>query len=152
MPQMLSGMKKHLIWAHPYAEDLLAEPKGLYNYMIPVLSECFVGAVSPCNCWPGKREECFKSYVSKKKEPLRLGAFRRLKLSKLLTNRLTIVLSDAKAIMENPAREKDIEVLFGVLPLCVLTDRLDVLTDMIENEEGISNSVKNEVTRYIEEV
>ena len=60
-------------------------------------------------------------------------------------------LSQSKCILENPAKDKDLELLFGVLPLCVLTGRLDVLKDVIEGESGISSSVKAEVARYIEE-
>lgn len=55
------------------------------------------------------------------------------------------------AFWRNPAKDKDLELLFGVLPLCVLTRRLDVLKDVIEGESGISSSVKAEVARYIEE-
>ena len=121
--------------------------------MLPILSECFVGAGAfpvaiPI---PGKRIDGFKSYSHKKKQPLRIAAFKRLGLSKLLTQQLEIVLTDAKAIMDNPARDKDMEVLFGMLPLCVLTGRADVLKDVIETESGVSNSVKDEVARYIEE-
>lgn len=68
-----------------------------------------------------------------------------------ILGQLTRVLSDAKCILENPAKDKDLELLFGVLPLCVLTGRLDVLKDVIEGESGISSSVKAEVARYIEE-
>lgn len=53
--------------------------------------------------------------------------------------------------MDNPAKDKDMEVLFGMLPLCVLTGRVDILKDVIETESGISNSVQAEVARYIEE-
>ena len=90
-------------------------------------------------------------YVSEEKQSLRISAFKRLGLSKLLLGQLTRVLSDAKCILENPAKDKDLELLFGVLPLCVLTGRLDVLKDVIEGEIGISSSVKAEVARYIEE-
>lgn len=93
-----------------------------------------------------------KAYVSEEKQSLRISAFKRLGLSKLLLGQLTRVLSDAKCILENPAKDKDLELLFGVLPLCVLTGRLDVLKDVIEGESGISSSVKAEVARYIEEV
>lgn len=92
-----------------------------------------------------------KAYVSEEKQSLRISAFKRLGLSKLLLGQLTRVLSDAKCILENPAKDKDLELLFGVLPLCVLTGRLDVLKDVIEGESGISSSVKAEVARYIEE-
>lgn len=43
------------------------------------------------------------------------------------------------------------EILFGVLPLCVLNGKLDVLKNVIESESGISKSVKDEAARYIEE-
>lgn len=41
LPQKFTRLKKQIIWTHPYVEDMLIEPKGLYNYMLPVLSECF---------------------------------------------------------------------------------------------------------------
>ena len=42
LPQKFTRLKKQIIWTHPYVEDMLIEPKGLYNYMLPVLSECFI--------------------------------------------------------------------------------------------------------------
>ena len=151
LPQKFTRLKKQIIWTHPYVEDMLIEPKGLYNYMLPVLSECFIGSLPALETWPSKRAEKFQPYVSEEKQSLRISAFKRLGLSKLLLGQLTRVLSDAKCILENPAKDKDLELLFGVLPLCVLTGRLDVLKDVIEGESGISSSVKAEVARYIEE-
>ena len=151
-PQMFTGLDKQVIWTHPYAEDLAIEPKGLYNYMLPLFSECFVGAMAGDEPWPGKRAAKFKQYVSKKQNPLRIAAFKRLGLSRLLLNRLTQVLSDAKAILNNPAGERDMEVLFGLLPLCVLIGRTDILKETIESENGLSAAVKAEARRYIEEV
>lgn len=151
LPQAFTKLKKQVIWTHPYVEDMIIEPKGLYNYMLPILSECFVGALPALEMWPSKRAAKFQPYVSKKKQPLRISAFKRLGLSKLLLNHLTLILSDAKGILETPARDKDMEILFGMLPLCVLTGRLDILKDVIETESGISNSVKAEAARYIQE-
>lgn len=151
LPQKFTKLQKHIVWTHPYVEDMLIEPKGLYNYMLPILSECFIGRLPALKTWPGKRTEKFQLYVSEEKQSLRISAFKRLGLSKLLLGQLTCVLSDAKCILENPAKDKDMELLFGILPFCVLTGRLDVLKDVIEGESGISSSVKAEVARYIEE-
>ena len=151
-PQMFAKLDKQVIWTHPYVEDLAIEPKGLYNYMLPILSECFVGMLPADEPWPGKRAEKFKPYVSKKQSPLRISAFKKLGLSKLLMNRLTQVLSDAKVVLNCSANEKDMEVLFGLLPLCVLTGRTDILKEVIESEKNISATVKTEAKRYIEEV
>lgn len=150
LPQKFTRLKKQIIWTHPYVEDLLIEPKGLYNYMLPILSECFIGEFPTLEMAPGKRAEKFQPYVSKEKRSLRISAFKRFGLSKLLLGQLTRVLSDAKCILDDPNKEKDLELLFGVLPLCVLTGRLDILEDVIENENRISYSVKNEAARYFE--
>lgn len=151
LPQKFTRLKKQIIWTHPYVEDMLIEPKGLYNYMLPILSECFIGAFPASKLWPGKRIAEFKPYISQGEQPLRISAFKHLGISKLLLNRLTHILSDAKAILDNSAKDKDMEMLFGVLPLCALSGRLDVLKNVIESESGISKSVKDEAARYIEE-
>ena len=132
-------------------EDMAIEPKGLYNYMLPFFSECFVGAFSEIDPWPSKRAERFVPFVTQKKKRLRIAAFEQLKLSKLLLAQLEKVLSDARELMNNPNADKDIEVLFGLIPLCVLTGRTDILKEVIETENGISNPVKAEAARYIEE-
>lgn len=151
LPQSFTKLKKQVIWAHPYVEDMVIEPKGLLNYMLPVLSECFIESIPVGETWPTKRAETFNAYASTKKQPLKIAAFKKLKLSKLLANRLTIVLSDAKTILNQPAKDKDMEILFGLLPLCVITGRIDVLKEAIETESGISSAVKTEANRYIEE-
>lgn len=152
LPQAFSNFKMQVIWTHPTAEDLAIEPKGLYNYMLPVLSESFIGMLPAQTLWPGKRpQKNFKAFASPTRKPLKLSAFKRLGLSKLILNKLTLVLCDAKELLGNPSTDKDIEVLMGLLPLCVATGKTDVLKDVIESENGISSAVKAEAARYIEE-
>ena len=151
IPQTFTKLKKHVIWTHPYVEDMTIEPKGLYNYMLPILSECFVGAIPALEPWPGKRADNFQAYTSKKKQPLRIAAFKRLGLSKMLLTQLELILSDAKAILDNPTKEKDMELLFGLLPICVLTGKVNILKEVLESEGNLSNSVRAEAERYIEE-
>ena len=151
LPQVLSKTNKHIFWTHPYVEDLLIEPKGLFNYMLPVLTEAFVGSFEKFDLFPGKRADHFKPFVSKGEQPFCISELQKLGLSKLLLNRLSLVLSDAKAILNISAREKDLEILFGLLPFCVLSGRTEVLKEVLENEKGISNEVRNEAARYFDE-
>ncbi len=153
LPQTLGSSRKQIIWTHPYAEDLAVEPLGLYNYMLPVLSECFIGAdaVSETIFTPGRRADGFIAYSRGKRHPLRTAAFRRMGLSRFLIQRLETVLTDAKSILDSATGEKDLEFLFGILPLCVLTERPDILRDVIESESGLSGSVKDEAVRYLGE-
>lgn len=153
LPQAFTRLNKSIIWTHPYVEDMFIEPKGLYNYMLPILSECFIGKLPMAEIWPGKRAENFQPFVSEEERPLhRKSTFMQLGLNKLLFGQLTRVLSDAKSVVGIPAKDKDLELLCGLLPICVLTGRLDVLKDVIEDDgDSISRSVKAEIARYVRE-
>lgn len=152
LPQAFSQSNMQVIWTHPTVEDLAIEPKGLYNYMLPILSESFIGMLPAQTLWPGKRlQDDFKAFVSPTRKPLKLSAFKRLGLSKLIQNKLSLVLSDAKELLGTSSADKDIETLMGLLPLCVVTGRIDILRDVIESENGISSAVKAEAARYFEE-
>ena len=155
--QDFARSEKQILWSHPYAEDLAIEPKELYSYALPLLSECFVVDL-PQNRHPfvnpniyAKRAENFKAYRTGKKKPLRLTAWKRLKLSKMVFNRMERILSDVKQIMDQESYAKDIEILLGILPMAVLTGKREILKDLLEEEKNISREVRAEVERYIEE-
>ena len=61
------------------------------------------------------------------------------------------VISDAKVMVDSPERAKDMEMLFGVMPICVLTGQLDVMREVLEAESGISSAVKAEAERYLKD-
>ena len=151
LPQMIGKSDKQILWIHPYAEDMLIEPKGLYNYMFPVFSESFIETISDIEWLSGTRADDFLAFTAKRKEPLSITSFKQLGISKLLLNRIETVLSDAKAIMDNANHNKDLEILFGLLPLSVLTGKTEVLKETIEIESGISEYVKEIASRYYTE-
>lgn len=151
LPQILGRSDKQIIWTHPYVEDMLLEPKGLYNYMLPLLSETFVEAIASVDYLSGKRADGFEVYSAKRKTPIIIGAIKQLGISKYLLNRVESVLSDAKEIMDNTNYDKDLEIMFGLLPLAVLAEKTDVLKDTIDNESGISGFVKEIASRYCDE-
>ncbi len=151
LPETFAKMKKHIFWSHPYVEDLVVEPKGLYNYMLPMFSECFVETLRTNVAWPSRRSDKFKAFVSKEKHPLCLKSLTRLGLSKFTLNKLEVVLSTAKELLDKKAKEKDLEVMFGLLPFSVLMGKTSVLKDVIETENGISEVVKEEAMRFLEE-
>ena len=151
LPQVIRDSEKQIVWTHPFVEDLQIEPKGLYNYMIPVFSESFVEAYHSADIIPGKRTENFRPFSPQKRKSIRVPEIKKLGFSKLFLNQLEQILSDAKSLLDTPAREIDIDILFGLLPLSVLTGRTDILKEVIESKSGISNSVKAEAARYYSE-
>ena len=93
----------------------------------------------------------YYSNVPKDTHPLRIAAFKKLGISKALLRQLSRVISDAKVMVDSPERAKDMEMLFGVMPICVLTGRLDVMREVLEAESGISSAVKAEAERYLKD-
>lgn len=116
-----------------------------------IFTKCFVGTVSALEPYAGKRSEDFIGYVPKDTHPLRIAAFKKLGISKALLRQLSRVISDAKVMVDSPERAKDMEMLFGVMPICVLTGQLDVMREVLEAESGISSAVKAEAERYLKD-
>ena len=148
LPQTDMKSGKHIIWVHPYVEDLQIEPRGLYNYMLPLFSENFVGGYHDGSITPGMRTDGFMHFSSPKTKPFSVKEIGSLGISKLTRNRLEHILSDAKAMLDTPTRDVDIDILFALLPFSVLTGRTTVLKEVIETKQNISGFVKTEAKRY----
>lgn len=151
LPQMLCKCNKQIFWTHPYTEDMLLEPKGLYNYMIPIFSETFAESITDFAYYLSKRSSGFEPFDLKNKSTLRVGAIKQLGISNILLNQIETVLSGAKAILKDNKHNCDLEILFGLLPLSVLTQKTDVLKEAIENEATVSEFVKVIASKYCNE-
>ena len=138
------------LWLHPFTEDLLIEPKGLWNYVYPVLTECFVDR-PPADekMIAGQIQNDFKGFEPDTQYRAKLSLIKNLGISKLLQNQLQKVLSDAKCMSRNT--DTSIEYLFGLLPLSVVHGKLELLSEAVNEEKGLPLNIQSEIKRYIEE-
>ena len=148
--QSLMRLNKFIIWTRPYTEDLLIEPKGLYNYALPLFTEHFVETKPTNQFIPGKHSKEFCQYPLQKAPPSRSKMLQKLGISKLATSQLHMLLSNASAMID--LRNRDLEFLFAILPFAVLTGQKDVLGEILDTEKNISNTVKAEIKHYLGEV
>ena len=147
--QSLMHTEKFIIWTHPYVEDLLIEPKGLYNYALPVFTECFVETRPMEKFVPGVRSGKFKQYPLQTMLSGGSKLLQQLGLSKLTTNQLQMLLANASAMIDR--KNKDMEFLFAMLPFAVLTGQKEFLKETLDAEKNISGAVKEEIKRYLGE-
>lgn len=150
LPQGLMRLKKFIIWTHPYVEDLLIEPKGLYNYALPVFTECFVETRPTKQFVPGIHSEKFQQRSLQKSFPNGSKLLQQLGLSKLTTNQLQMLLFNASDMIDR-ANKKDMEFLFALFPFAVLTGQKELLKEFLDAEKNISGVVKEEIERYLGE-
>lgn len=147
--QSLMRLNKFIVWTRPYIEDLLIEPKGLYNYALPLFTEHFVETKPASQFVPGMHSKKFFQYPLRKQHPNRSKMLQKLGMSKLAASQLHMVLSNASAMID--LRNRDSEFLFAILPFAVLTGQKDVLGEILDTEKNISNTVKTEIKHYLGE-
>lgn len=134
-----------MIWLHSFAEDLCIEPRGILNYVLPVLTELFI-AKPPASGVPvsvsGIPEQLDLNANAKYRAKLQhLEAYQ---ISELTEYQLSHNLQLAKALAES--NNYDMEFMFGHFPVAVITSKLSVLEDRME-DNSVSARVKAAIAR-----
>jgi len=60
--RLISMRERFYILTQPFAEDLVIEPRGLFNYCLPVITDLFVSTIPTKKYIGGKRSADFKDY------------------------------------------------------------------------------------------
>lgn len=152
-PQALTRCGKFVVWSRPYVDDLLVEPKGLFNYVLPLFSELFIETPPPRkpSYAAGQRMARFEEFPLNASVALQDG-FEKLALSRLTRSRLMKTISDAKKIaafrQNNAVKIEEMEILFGALPFSALGDQRNVLNEIARSRGDLSDRLKAEIARY----
>ncbi len=141
--------RQMLIWTHPFAEDLLIEPRGLYNHVLPVLNEFFT---EPCSSAPlftaAKTTETFEALDRESETPEQFRLLDKISAGRFLSENFRRVLTTAASIP--PKNAADYEYLFAVAPILYLTGKKDTLRDMVEDKKSsLSDAARHEIQRFI---
>lgn len=139
IPGILMNAQKHIILTHPFAEDVQIEPKGLFNYCLPVLTELFVDDMPEREYFGGRMSKGFVEYLSTDKKSfhnrllktMRVGALTRTRLQQLLTDMHIIGNMGEKTIDAN-----NNDYLLGLIPYAYVTGNVDIIRDKIKGTEA----------------
>ena len=147
--ELLAKMeRKFVIIIHPFAEDLLIEPRGLYNYMLPVLTELFVDQKATRNFVGGCFHSDFQNYTpAKPQKSIPLSA--KLAMPSLVKNRLCQILSDMKVLLENDSNDSDL--LFGTVPYAYATGKIEIIREEIQSNQSFSKDTKTLLLSFLGE-
>ena len=143
----LSAMQgKFLIVTHPFAEDLLIEPRGLYNYVLPVLTELVVDRPAARGFKGGYMREGFQHYASEEPER-KLPFSNQLMLSPLISHRLRQVRTDMRTLLHGNNSKTDL--LFDLFPYAYVTGRAANLWE--EMQGALSREARELVRAFLGE-
>ena len=143
IPEIIAGSKYFLV-VHPYAEDLLIEPKSLFSYVMPVFTELITVKNSSGRYRAGARTENFTEYDIKDRKMLHNAMMKSIGLSRFTRCRLQSVLTDFRAMSHQ--ENNDTECLFVLYPYAYIYGA-PAVNEVLENL-SISHDLKDELKGF----
>lgn len=142
---LLQNAEKQYFVVHPFVEDLLIEPRSLYDYIHPVFTGMFIDK------FPGKGEIVGGMNMPSYEEHGSVRAssdalLRQMHLAKYADRRLRQVLADARDMLGS--EDKDMDFLLAYLPYAYVTGQMELLTDM---RQALSKNARECIARFMDD-
>ena len=137
---------KFFIAVHPFAEDIVIEPKGITNYFYPVLTEMLVSGTPDCDFSSGHRSERFKEYQHIIPKGKKAGILKDMRMSIMTYNRINDVIFELHKMLDDDS--VDFDVLYAILPYAYMTMQTDKLLDVVNQKKiTVSKDLSEELNR-----
>ena len=132
--EMITNNKYFYILCTPYSDDLSVEPVGLFNYMLPVVTDFFVDKKPTSNFHGGKKAD---KYTDFSKESISshkyLKTFRKLGAGSYFTNICEMIADDCRTMKVS---NEDFMYKYIMLSLAHITGRIEVLKEVIKDSSA----------------
>lgn len=145
---LINQNQKYYILSSSFAEDLILEAKGLYNYVIPVLTELLVSNQAN-NCYIYvNRSNTFKSYEICNPMPLQITLLKELGMNRMLQNTYQTIITALHKLIDN--NDVLAEYLYLLMPYAFAVNKKETISDKIKTESRINNIYKNDILRFLD--
>lgn len=141
-----ANKEKYCFLVHPYVEDLIIEPKGVFSYIMPVFTDLLIDEMPRNIVEGGVIGDPFDAFYLDRINPARNNAaLKHIKLSHIVKKKYAGILNNMGKMLDMP-NINDYSVLFAVLPYAYVTNQLPSLLDKLQNREiEVSREVINEI-------
>ena len=129
--KMISKRTKMYFLLNPFAEDLTIEPRGLFNYCLPILTELFVESFSTSRYIGGKFSAKYKPYVPQKTNRLYDKLFNAMNIKSLTRSNCQQILSDVHELLKT----NDYQMI--LYSLAYVLGEASELEDFLEKYESV---------------
>lgn len=137
--KLLAERKKFFIALNPFAEDLLMEPVGLWNYCVPVMTETIVTSTASGQYISGSASDAFKHFaVSEDVRRFKEANF--LNLRPMTSTNVQSLGADLTEMCDGENIGSEYPLL--IYPLAFLNGEIDTLRERIQDG---SNAVPSEI-------
>lgn len=133
---------------HPFAEDLVIEPKSLFTYAMPLFMELITDSLPKGNYTAAKRSKTYNEYQSQKPVTVHDSVLRSFGFTSYAGLRVKAVLDDFHKLA-NIKEDKDSDCLFALFPYAFITD--SNRDSLLNRFSGISSELRKEFSNFIGE-
>ena len=130
--KLISKRERFYILTQPFSDDLVVEPRGLFNYCLPVLTEMFVISTPARNYTGGILSEDFAHYHPENTSRLYGKALDELNITSITRENIQMLISDINKLNGSVAPDTVLEFLLYPLMYAIgesqtLIGKLDTL-------------------------
>jgi hypothetical protein len=141
---IIEDRDKYYIFVCPFVEDLAIEPKGIFNYMLPVATEVFVSHFQEDIFCGGKRSSSFKAYSVVDPRIKYAKQMQMFRMSTLHKNHLQSVLTNAGNMgLDQP----DIDYLVAFYAYTIATGKNETFMEILSQDK---NKLSKAMNDYLE--
>lgn len=134
---LLIGNSKFLILLNPFSEDLSIEPKGLFNYVLPLFTETIINDSVRDKFIGKKQATSYEKYERRKEKPMYRDFLKKLNTTPLLTNRIQRVLTDMHYL--DKEADNTVDYLYVFFPYAYITGMGSVFVEKIREDNKIDS-------------
>lgn len=146
---LLLEKNKFFILTCPYTEELVIEPRGIFNYVLPLFTETVV-VEYPRNKFVGKKLTAdYEKYVRRKEKNLYSDFLKKVNANALLTNKIQRVITDLHYLDKNADNVVDYMYLF--FPYAYITGCGDAFVDALKSANTSDTDKVEFMVKYLGE-
>lgn len=140
---VLQSTEKQYFVVHPFVEDIMIEPRSLYNYIFPIITEVLVDHSARRGFAGGVMAAAYKEHIPVK-SPASDNMLRKLRIGKYAAFKLNQVLADAQDMLQS--QSGDMAFLLAYFPYAYITGQ----TAVLEDAQALSKDVKDCVMQFVD--
>lgn len=138
--KLISKRDKFYIVVHPFAEDLVIEPRGLFNYCIPILTEVFVDKMPTNKYVGGCLKDNFQQFENKETVTSYNKLLKKMRVNSIAKANIQKIVSDTHKLLKNNNIDNDYQLI--LYPIAYAFSELDTLSNYLDNTENLDNTEK----------
>ena len=144
---LMPDNNRYYIFTNPFAEDLMIEPRGLYNYMIPFFTEPFIDHAATCDFYGGILTAQYSVPQPGTNSSIKIYE-QYLKNIGCSSYFLANVCRIIRALSSYPGHKADWDY-YVMLAYSILTGSKDSMLEQLNHDSRVSNDCKNLVGQLL---